>query len=137
MLQFCHPQLPIRFRKRALAMDPFGLDPIEPWALDRQGTHHHAAAACLLDLLVVCLDPGPHGLADVSRGIVPDQQQGGCAFGSHAGRQPGAKLDRHRTDRPPSYKAAEHALCIRASQPLTRDRFGLGGVPLRLVVDSV
>ena len=81
MLQFCHTQLPIRFRNRALAMDPFGLDPIEPGALNRQGTHHQATAAGLLDVPVVRLEPGPHGLADVPRGIVPDQQQGGFAFG--------------------------------------------------------
>ena len=137
MLQFCYTQLPIRFRNRALAMDPFGLDPIEPWALDRQGTHHHAAAACLLDVPVVCLDPGPHGLADVPRGIVPDQQQGGFAFGGQPGRQPGEKWRRHRTDRPPIDKAEEHALCIRASQPITRDRFGLGVVPVWLVLDQV
>ena len=92
MLQFCHTQLPIRFRNRALAMDPFGLDAIEPRALDRQGTHHHAAAASLLDVPVVRLEPGPHGLADVPRGLVPDQQQGGFAFGGQPGRQPGEKL---------------------------------------------
>ena len=83
MLQFCYTQLPIRFRNRALAMGPFGLDPIEPRALDRQGTHHHTAAASLLDMPVVRLEPRPHGLADVPRGIVPDQQQGGFAFGGH------------------------------------------------------
>ena len=65
MLQFSHIQLSIRFSNGALAMDPFGLDPIEPWALDRQGTDHHAAATCLLDVLVVCLEPGTHGLADM------------------------------------------------------------------------
>src|SRR5262245_46491315 len=75
MLQFGHTQLPIRFRHRALTMDPFGLDPLEPGTLDRQRTHHHAAAACLLDVPIVRLEPRPHGLADVPRGLVPDQQQ--------------------------------------------------------------
>ena len=113
MLQFCHTQLPIRFSNRSLAMDPFGLDPIEPWALARQRTHYHAAAACLLDVPVVHLEPRTHGLADVPRSIVPDQQQGRFAFGCQPCRQPCEKLGRHRTDWPPIYKAEEHALCIR------------------------
>ena len=65
MLQFCDTQLAIRFRNRALAMDPFGLAPIQPGALDRQGTHHEATAAFLLDAPVVRFAPRPHRLADV------------------------------------------------------------------------
>jgi hypothetical protein len=136
MLQFCHIQLPIRFSNRSLTVDPCGLDPIEPRALARPGTHHHTAAACLLDVPVVRLEPRTHGLADVPRGIVPDQQQGCFAFGGQPCRQPREQLRRHRTDRPPIHQAAEQALCVRASQPITRDRLGLGVVPLRLVLDQ-
>ena len=134
MLQFCHTQLPIRFSNRALTVDPCGLDPIEPGALDRQRTHHHAAAACLLDVPIVRLEPCPHGLADVPRGMIPDQQQGGFAFSGQPCRQPGEKLRRHRTDWSPIHTAEEPVLCIRASQPITRDGFGLGIMPVRLVL---
>lgn len=136
MLQFCPTQLPIRCSNRALAMDPLGLDPIAPRTLDRQGTPHHAAAAGLLAVPVVGLDPGTHRVADVPRGMVPAPQQGGCAFGGQPGRQPREPWRRHRTDRPPIDKAEEPALCLRASQPLPRDRLGLGVVPGRLVVDQ-
>lgn len=114
MLQFFNPQLPIRFSNGSLAMDPFGLDPIEPGALARQGTHYHTTAAYLLDVPVVRLEPRPYGMAEVPRGIVPYQQQGRFAFGGQPFRQPREKLRRHRTDRPPVHKAEEHALCIRS-----------------------
>jgi hypothetical protein len=136
MLQFGHTQLPIRFRNRALAMDPFGLDPIEPGALNRQGTHHHATATGLLDVPVVRFEPGPHGLADVPRGVVPDQQQGGFAFGGQPRRQPREKPCRHRPPRPPIDEAAEPAWCSGTSQPITRDRRGLWGMPIWLVVEQ-
>jgi hypothetical protein len=134
MLQFCHTQLSIRFSNRALTMDPFGLDPIEPGALDRQRTHHHAAAACLLDVPMVRLEPRPHSLADVPRGMIPDQQQGGLAVSGPPCRQPGEKRRRHRTDWPPIPKAEEPGLCLRASHPITRDGLGLGSMPVRLVL---
>jgi hypothetical protein len=135
MLQFCHTQLPIRFSNRSLAMDPFGRAPIEPWALARQRTHDHAAAACLLDVPVVPLEPRTHGLADVPRRMVPDQPQGRVAFSCQPCRQPCETLGRHRPDWPPISKAEEQALGIRPSQPLTRNRLGRWVVPVRLVLE--
>ena len=114
MLQFCHTQLPIRFSNCTLAMDPFGLDPIEPGTLCRQSAHDHATAAVPLDAPIVRLEPGLHGLADMPRGIIPHQQQRGFAFGGQPVRQPRQKLRRDCTDRSPIHKAEEHALCIRA-----------------------
>ena len=69
--------------------------------------------------------------------MVPHQQQGGFAFGGQPGCQPRQKLGRHRTDWSPVDKAEEHALCIRASQPITRDRFRLGVGPVWLGLDQV
>ena len=103
MPQFCNTQRPIRCRNHARARDPFGLDPIEPRALDRQGTHRHPAAVSLRDRPVVRLKPPPHGLADVPRGLGPDQPQDGFAFGGHPGRQP-----RENLRRPPSLAARPH-----------------------------
>jgi hypothetical protein len=113
MLQFCHTHLPIRFSNRSLAMDPCGLDAMAPWALARHRTHDHAAAACLLDVPVVHLEPRPHGLAAVPRSRVPAQQQGRFAFGGQPGGQPGEKWGRPRTHWPPIDTAEEQALGLR------------------------
>ena len=58
----------------ALAMDPLGLDGLEPRTLDRQiaGREAHPLAL-LVDLLVMAADPGSHHLADMPGGVVPDQ----------------------------------------------------------------
>ena len=56
-------------------MHPFRLDRIEPGAFRREPEREDAHPfADLFDLLVVLSNPGPHDLADVPGGIVPDQQ---------------------------------------------------------------
>src|SRR6266568_1922142 len=64
-----------------LAVDPFGLNRVEPGALRRQqkGQDTHACAR-LLDVLVVLANPGANGLALVPRSIVPDQEPVGFAL---------------------------------------------------------
>ena len=68
---------PIVFDHIALGMDPFGLNRIEPGAFrgqkQRQNTH---ALGLGFDQAVVLSDPGPHHLAHVKGGIIPDQQKG-------------------------------------------------------------
>ena len=59
----------------AFAMDPGGFDGVEPGALDRQVAGNDPdAVAVLLDLAVVVTDPVADLLADVSGGVVPDQE---------------------------------------------------------------
>ena len=137
MLEFVHMQLPIRFRNGPFAMDPFGLDAIQPGTLDRQRAHDNATAACPLDAPVVGLEPCPHGLTDVPRGIVPHQQQRCFPFRGQPFRQPRQKLGRYGTHRTTVHKAEEHALCVRTSQPITRDRLGLRVMPVWLVLDHM
>ena len=127
MLQFCHTQLPIRFSNARLPWTHLGSIRLSQGLLTRQGTHHHAAAACLLDVPIVRLEPRPHGLADVPRGIIPDQQQGSFAFRGQPCRQPGEKLRRHRTDWPPIHKAEEHGPgCPRVTAHNTRRPWARG-----------
>ena len=137
MLQFVHMQLPIRFSNGPLAMHPFGLDAIEPGTRAGQRAYHDATAAVPLDAPVVRLEPRPHGLADVPRGMVPHHQQRPFPFRRQPCRQPPQTLRRHGTDRPPIHKAEEYALCVRTSQPITRDGLGLGVVTVGLVVEQV
>ena len=60
----------------ALAVDPLGLDRIEPRTLagKEAGEDAHALTH-LLDLAVVVVNPIRNGVADVPGGVVPDQEQ--------------------------------------------------------------
>jgi hypothetical protein len=59
----------------ALAVDPFGVNGVEPrtlcWQQEGQDTH---ASARLLDLLVVLANPGANSLTLVAGSIIPDQK---------------------------------------------------------------
>src|SRR5712691_5769519 len=67
-------QQPSRLDNRTLAVQPLGLDRVEPWALARQVAHQDAhTPARPFDLTVVLPDPGAHELADMPGGIVPNQ----------------------------------------------------------------
>ncbi len=134
MFQLVHRPCPIRFRNGPFAMDPFGLDVVQPGALDRRRAHDDATAAVPLDAPIVGLAPRPHRLTDVPRGVVPHQPQRLGPFRGQPLRQPSQPLDRHGTDRPPIHTAEAQALCLRPSQPITRDRLGLGVVLVWLVL---
>src|SRR5579883_2336411 len=67
----------VSLRHLALAVDPGGLDRIEPGALDRQGAGEDAHAhAARFDLAIVSAQPGAHLGAAMPGGVVPDQEQG-------------------------------------------------------------
>src|ERR1051326_8124716 len=83
----------------ALAMDPGGLNRIEPWTLDRQGTAEDADAdAGLLDLAVVGAQPRADRDAAMPGGIVPDQEQGLVAGGLELVDAPAQELDGQGAD---------------------------------------
>ena len=64
-------QQPRRLDNGALAVQPLGLDRIEPWALARQVARQDAhALARPFDLTVVRADPGAHELADMPGGKI-------------------------------------------------------------------
>ena len=58
-----------------LAVDPFGLNRVEPGALrgQQEGQDTHACAR-LLDLLIVLANPGANGLTLVPGGVVEDSR---------------------------------------------------------------
>src|SRR5437867_987040 len=105
-------------------MHPFGLDPIEPRALDGHGTHHHTTAAFTLDPPLVGFEPLTHRLADVPRRMVPHHPQCRVSFCSPSCRSPRTQLRGHRTDRTTVHKAEEHVLCVSTSQPIACDGLG-------------
>src|SRR5262245_20975711 len=95
-------QQPGRLQHPPLAMDPFGLDGVEPRRLDRQvaGDDPYPGAG-QLDLAVVAADPGPDLVTDMPGGVVPDQQQCLLAEGLEFGAAPGQVLRRQCADRSP------------------------------------
>src|SRR5438270_13052205 len=72
-----------------LAVDPLGLDGVQPGTLDRQVVGHdpHPMAG-QLDLAVVAPDPVPDLATDMPGRIVPDQQQGLLPRTSNWAQQP-------------------------------------------------
>jgi len=66
----------IRCNDRSLGVNPLGLDPIPPRALDRQATDEHPPLPRALGLPVGLTKPGGHCLTEVPTGIVPNPQEG-------------------------------------------------------------
>src|SRR5262245_15541315 len=65
---------PSRLDDGALAMDPLGLNRVEPGTLDRQIARQDPhAVPLLLDLSVLCTDPSAHAFTHMPGGVVPDQ----------------------------------------------------------------
>ncbi len=62
-------------------MYPLGLDWVEPRTFRRQKKGQNAHPFALsLDLLVLLSDPGPHLLAVMPEGIIPDQKPASLAL---------------------------------------------------------
>src|SRR5215208_4429231 len=67
---------PLRLYNLAFAMDPLGLDGIEPRALGGQQTRHYPdPMAGGFDTAVVGADPASHLMAFVPACVVPDKKQ--------------------------------------------------------------
>jgi hypothetical protein len=64
----------------AVAMPSCWFNAIEAGTLARQLAQHSGTTPGVLDPLVMGLHPGPNGLADVPRGVIPDHQERLLAF---------------------------------------------------------
>ena len=99
------------FDNGALAVDPFRFDGIEPGTLDRQLIHQQPdSRTCPLDGLIVLANPGAHGLADVPRRVVPDQNPDGHVLLLQPGTTPLQELDGDGAHRAPFDKAQPDGL---------------------------
>ena len=93
--QFSRRQHPFRLHHRSLAMDPLGLEGIEPRALTRQHAGDEADALPLRrDPRVVGAYPVAYRGTFMPRGIVPNQQQRLFAQCREFVTAPGQKLRR-------------------------------------------
>ena len=99
--EFADREEAIGFDDASLAMDPGGLNGIEPGALAREVAGDDADALTLpLDLSVVVTDPVADLVADVPGGVVPDQEQSLLASRAELAAAPIEIVDGDRTDGP-------------------------------------
>src|SRR5262245_4770512 len=112
--QLASRQQAIEFYDVALGMHPFGFSRVETGTLRRQqeGQDAHAFAR-LLDLPIVSTDPGPHRLALVPRGIIPNQEPMGLALFEQADAAPLQELDGDRADRSPAHEPQPDLRAVR------------------------
>src|SRR3954468_25025478 len=102
LLELAAGELACRLDHRAFAVQPLGLDRVEPRAPARQPADQEAAAtAGLLDRAIVRPGPVPHLAADAAGGVVPRQGQHPDAVGREALGRPGEEGAGHRSARPP------------------------------------
>jgi len=128
----------------ALAMEPFGLDRVQPRALDGQRADEQAHAnAGLFDRVVVRPEPAPDNLRVVPGGVVPDEQDGALALGLRLLGAPREELNRHGADRSPVDKAQPHLLtALRGLVPGSHQQavaghgFGIGIVARDRLLDQ-
>jgi hypothetical protein len=124
----------VGFNDGPLPMYPLWLDGIKPGAFCREseGQDTHACAG-LFDLLIVFSDPGAHSLADMPRGIVPDQQPGSFALPCQPLTAPLKKLRGDIAHRTPINEAQGHLITKRSlcgsslpQDSVASQRFGVG-----------
>ena len=123
----------IGFNHPPFAMRPFGLNGVEPGALDWQTTGQDAhAMAIVLHLAIVFSNPGAHLIANVPGSIIPDQSQDTFIHRFQLGTTPFKKLDRDIADRTSIHETHQDFL-VRLSvflfppqqQPITGQGFGV------------
>src|SRR5688500_6865651 len=99
MREFGGGEQAIGFDDAAFAVNPGGLDGVEPGALGWEEAGDDAdAASLLLDLPVVVPDPVADLMAGVPGGVVPDQEQGLLPGGVEFAAAPVQVVDGDRTD---------------------------------------
>jgi len=143
LLELGAGELARRLDHRSLAVDPFGLDRVEPRASARQPADQKAATmAGPLDLAIVPPDPVLHLAADVpggptpsggplgDPGVVPDQRQDPDALGRELLGGPGEEGAGQRADRSPVDEAQQRSLACRQPQ-------AVAGQGLRLRIGAI
>ena len=118
----------------AFGMHPLRLNRVEPGTFGRQKTGQNThPCARLLDQAVVLSDPGPHQLAHVKGGIIPDQQPVGLALRLQLGATPRQKLGGDGTHRATIHKAQRQLTAERITgrsllpkDPITGQRLWVG-----------
>ena len=121
LLELSPRELARRLDNGALAMGPARLDRVQPRALARQTAHQQATPSPGLSTPIVALDPGPHGSADVPRGIVPDQHQHAAALSRQPpyARAPPWTCRSRQHGRSPETQVRFHDLILHSGAPIS------------------
>src|SRR5256885_5636148 len=122
----------VRFRSRTLPMDPLRFNRVAPRTVAGHVADDEAPARRpALDPRIVRASPGPHGLAAVPRGVLPEQPPCGEALGGALGRAPGQPIARDGTHRTPGHTPEPPRLSLRRRlrpppQAIPGERLGIG-----------
>src|SRR5439155_1671223 len=122
---FVCAQQPVCFRHRALAMDPFRFDGVEPRTFTGPLADHEADAhGALLHLPIVLAYPVPRGVTAMPGGLVPEQQQRRAALRRELGGAPRQTIDGHRTHGAPRDTPQPHLVGLLWPRPYQQPRTG-------------
>ena len=106
----------------------FQLDWVEPRTFRRQKKGQNAHPFALsLDLLVLLSDPGPHLLAVMPGGIIPDQKPASLALLLQSSADPLQKLGGDGADRTPIHKTQRHLMAHRRSDRTVLPKHPIAG----------
>src|SRR5215204_6791059 len=121
----------------AFAVNPLGLDRIEPRAPGGQQTRHYAdPTAPILDLAVLGGDPLFHLSAFVPACVVPDQEQSLLASRLEPLATPPEKLCAYGAHRATIHESQPRLLKLRQIKPVAGESFGVGIVLSGLLLEE-
>ena len=115
-----------RLNNRSFAVQPAGLNGIEPGALGGQAADEKPEAPRAFRVAIVLSNPSPDGGAGMPRGIIPDQDPGGLASRVQPGTGPSQELGREGRDGAVCDKAQPDVLRIGPHHAVAGQRLGLG-----------
>src|SRR5438270_1673894 len=106
----------------ALAMNPFGLYRVKPWApLGQKAAYNPNSFAAVFDLAIMFSEPASDLLGDVPACVVPDQKQDLLATSFELFAAPRKKPSRYGTDGPAVHEPQPRLREFRHIEPVTRD----------------
>src|SRR5215207_886103 len=125
--EFVGAQQTVGLYNLALAVDPLGLDGVQPRALLwQQAAYDSHSFAALSDLAVMFTEPPPDLFGDVPAGVVPDEKQDLLASRFELFATPMKELCRYGTHGPPVHEPQPRIVEFRQVEPVTGDGFRLG-----------
>src|SRR5947209_8338305 len=130
-------QQTVGFDHFALAMNPFGLYRIQPWALLRQkAAYDPHSRATLFDLAVMFAEPTPYLLGDMPACVVPDENQNLLTNRFELLRAPRKKLGRYTAYGPTVHELQPRLIELRQIEPVTGDGLRIGIVFSNRLLDK-
>lgn len=118
-------QFPLRLHDGTLAVDPAGLDRIEPRALGGQVTGQNPYPPLSFGCSVVLLEPSLDPLADMPGCVIPHQKESLLALLLQLLAYPLKERDGHLTDGAAIHKAQQHPVDVGPQQSIAGQSYRL------------